>query len=96
VSHLLLFFLNWKKEALPQTPIGGVLNNLGTKVRLTFKVWSQELWIQSATSTQKIPFQTIRTVQSEPIKGHEDYHIVVSDFPISFFNFPQVTSSWFF
>jgi len=69
-----------RNEPLPQTPISGVLNNLGIKVRLTFKVWSQELWIQSATSTQKIPFGTIRSVASEPIKGNEQYHIVVSIF----------------
>lgn len=41
-------------------------------------MWSQELWIQSASSTQKLPFATIRSVASEPIKGREEYHIVVS------------------
>jgi hypothetical protein len=40
-------------------------------------MWSQELWIQSASSTQKLPFASIRQVTSEPIKGHEEYHIVV-------------------
>jgi len=45
-------------------------------VRLTFKLWSQELWIQSATSTQKLPFGTIRAVTSDPIKGQEEYHIM--------------------
>jgi len=39
-------------------------------------MWSQELWIQSASSTQKLPFSTVRTVTSEAIKGREEYHIV--------------------
>jgi hypothetical protein len=41
-------------------------------------MFTQELWISSATSTQKVPFTSIRAVTSEPIKGNEDYHIVVS------------------
>eukprot|EP01114_Cavostelium_apophysatum_P012030 TRINITY_DN2670_c0_g1_i2.p1 TRINITY_DN2670_c0_g1~~TRINITY_DN2670_c0_g1_i2.p1 ORF type:complete len:185 (-),score=28.17 TRINITY_DN2670_c0_g1_i2:2-556(-) len=65
-----------RNDPLPQTPLANIYNNLGTKVRLTFKVWSQELWIQSTTSTQKIPFATIRSIQSEPIKGHEEYHLM--------------------
>jgi len=65
-----------KHEALPTVPLSNIYNNIGNKVRLTFKVWSQELWIQSNTSTQKIPFGTIRSVNSEPIKGHEEYHLM--------------------
>jgi len=65
-----------KHEKLPSTPLCGIYNNRGTPVRLTFKVYSQELWIASSTSTQQIPFATIKSVQSEPIKGKEEYHIM--------------------
>jgi len=65
-----------KHEPLPQTALQGIYNNVGIRVRLTFKLWSQELWIQSATSTQKLPFGTIRAVTSDPIKGQEEYHIM--------------------
>jgi len=65
-----------KHDTLPTTPLVGIYNNVGIKVRLTFKMWSQELWIQSASSTQKIPFVSVRKVTSEPIKGNESYHIV--------------------
>jgi len=65
-----------KHENLPPTPLHSIYNNTGQKVRLTFKTWSQELWIQSASSTQKLPFASIRQVTSEPIKDHEEYHIV--------------------
>eukprot|EP01119_Soliformovum_irregulare_P003919 TRINITY_DN1495_c0_g1_i1.p1 TRINITY_DN1495_c0_g1~~TRINITY_DN1495_c0_g1_i1.p1 ORF type:complete len:177 (+),score=41.52 TRINITY_DN1495_c0_g1_i1:269-799(+) len=65
-----------RHEALPTIPLQNIYNNTGIKVRLTFKVWSQELWVQSASSTQKIPFGTIRSVASEPIQGHEEYHIM--------------------
>jgi len=66
-----------KHENLPEVPLQNILNNIGQKVRLTFKMWTQELWIQSASNTQKLPFMSIRQVTSEPIKGNEDYHIVV-------------------
>eukprot|EP00027_Filamoeba_sp_ATCC50430_P006244 CAMPEP_0168558700 /NCGR_PEP_ID=MMETSP0413-20121227/10115_1 /TAXON_ID=136452 /ORGANISM="Filamoeba nolandi, Strain NC-AS-23-1" /LENGTH=253 /DNA_ID=CAMNT_0008589849 /DNA_START=19 /DNA_END=780 /DNA_ORIENTATION=+ len=65
-----------RHEQLPSTPLQNIYNNIGVKVRLTFKMWSQELWIQSSSSTQKIPFNSVRAVQYEPIKGHEEYHIV--------------------
>jgi len=65
-----------KHEPLPKVPLQGIYNNVGIKVRLTFKVYSQELWISSVTTTQKIPFATIRTIMSEPIKGKEEYHIM--------------------
>jgi len=64
------------QESLPEIPLYGILNNRGDKVRLTFKIPTQELWLASKSSTQKLPFQTIRSVESEPIKGFEEYHIV--------------------
>jgi len=68
--------LKGRHEQLPQYPLEGICNNRGDTVRLTFKVFSQELWISSKASTQKIPFITIKSVQSEPIKGQEEYHIM--------------------
>jgi len=68
--------LTGRHEALPSTPLVGIYNNTGTPVRLTFKVYSQELWISSSTSTQQLPFGSIKSVSSEPIKGKEEYHIM--------------------
>jgi hypothetical protein len=65
-----------RNDPLPSTPLVGVLNNTGMKVRLTFKTFAQELWISSSSNTQKISFGSIRKVTSEPIKGKEEYHIM--------------------
>jgi len=65
-----------KHEPLPPTSIQNILNNTGQKVRLTFKTFSGELWLQSSTNTQKLPFASIQKVTSEPIKGNEGYHIM--------------------
>eukprot|EP01102_Stenamoeba_stenopodia_P014616 TRINITY_DN4878_c0_g1_i1.p1 TRINITY_DN4878_c0_g1~~TRINITY_DN4878_c0_g1_i1.p1 ORF type:complete len:225 (-),score=55.98 TRINITY_DN4878_c0_g1_i1:126-800(-) len=63
-----------KKWQLPKQ-LKGIMTKNG-KVRLTFKSDLDELWISSSTSTQKIPYNTIRAIQSEAIEGHEDYHIM--------------------
>lgn len=68
--------MKFRHESLPDIPMQGILNNRGDKVRLSFKVPTQELWIQSKSSTQKISFLSIKGVQSEPIKGQEEYHIM--------------------
>jgi hypothetical protein len=34
-----------KKEILPKVPLTGMLNKLGGKVRLTFKLEVDQLWI---------------------------------------------------
>jgi len=65
-----------KNEPLPTTSINAIYNNIGVRVRLTFKMWTQELWIQSASSSQKIPYASIRNVVAEPIKGREEYYII--------------------
>lgn len=59
-----------------QTYIPGLLNSQGTKVRLTFKAEVQQLWVGSATSTQKVPYNTIGKIESQAIKGQEEYSIV--------------------
>jgi len=55
-----------------------MLNKHGGKVRLTFKLEVDQLWIGTKERTQKVAMNTIRQVVSEPIEGHEEYHIVVS------------------
>ncbi|KAH3744841.1 hypothetical protein Pelo_13762 [Pelomyxa schiedti] len=67
---------NNKHEPLPSTPLVGVLNHRGEKVRLTCKVYSQELWIATASHTERLPFGSIHTVTFEPIIGHEGYCLV--------------------
>jgi Ubiquitin family len=63
-------------ESLPDSSIQGVLNNIGLKVRLTFKKFTEEVWIQSASNTQKIHFAQIRKITAEPIVDHPEYHVV--------------------
>eukprot|EP01120_Amphizonella_sp_Union-15-10_P002982 TRINITY_DN1327_c0_g2_i3.p1 TRINITY_DN1327_c0_g2~~TRINITY_DN1327_c0_g2_i3.p1 ORF type:complete len:234 (+),score=31.57 TRINITY_DN1327_c0_g2_i3:86-787(+) len=65
-----------RHESLPTTPLKGIYNNRGGKVRLTFKTFTEELWISTESNTQKLPFSSIRNVISEPIRGNEDYHIM--------------------
>jgi len=63
-------------QPLPPTPIAGMLNKNGAKVRLTFKMGEDQVWIGTKDRTQKLPMNSIRNVLSEPIEGHEEYHIV--------------------
>lgn len=64
------------EPAVPASPMGGLVNSRGERVRLTFKVFSQELWIGTAAATEKLPFGAIRQMFSEPIVGHEEYSII--------------------
>lgn len=54
-----------------------MLNKYGGKVRLTFKLEMDQLWIGTKERTQKVAMSTIRHVLSEPIEGHAEYHILV-------------------
>jgi len=63
-------------QPLPPTPIAGMLNKNGAKVRLTFKMSEDQVWIGTKDRTQKLPMNSIRNVLSEPIEGHDEYHIV--------------------
>lgn len=56
--------------------IPGLLNGQGAKVRLTFKPEEQSVWIGSAASTQKVPYNAIKQIESHVIEGHEEYSIV--------------------
>jgi len=64
------------KESLPSFPLSGMLNKSGGKVRLTFKLELDQLWIGTKERTQKIPLNSIKTVTSEPIENHEEYHML--------------------
>ncbi|KAJ1562677.1 Ubiquitin domain-containing protein ubfd1 [Nowakowskiella sp. JEL0078] len=64
------------KLALPERGLFSLLNRQGIKTRLTFKNDSQEVWIGTAERTQKLRYDTIRGITSEPILGREEYHIL--------------------
>jgi len=64
------------KDALPDFPISGMLNKLGGKVRLTFKLEVDQVWIGTKERTEKVPMSQIKSVINEPIEGHEEYHIL--------------------
>lgn len=64
------------KEGLPAVPLSGMLNKHGGKVRLTFKLENDQLWLGTKERTEKLPMASIKSVVSEPIEGHENYHIL--------------------
>ncbi|VDP37153.1 unnamed protein product [Soboliphyme baturini] len=70
------FELKRFQDPLPPTPICGLVNKLGNKVRLTFKLELDQVWIGTKERTDKIMMNQIRNVISEPIDGHEDYCIM--------------------
>jgi len=45
-------------------------------VRLTFKDNLNQVWIGSATRTQKVTKTTITKIEAQPIVGHEEYSIL--------------------
>lgn len=64
------------KEALPPFPLSGMLNKAGGKVRLTFKLELDQVWIGTKERTDKIPMNSIKSIVSEPIEGFEQYHVM--------------------
>ena len=58
-----------------------MLNKHGGKVRLTFKLELDQVWIGTKERTDKIPMNSIKSVVSEAIEDHEEYHIMVQKFP---------------
>lgn len=64
------------KEPLPHVPLSGMYNKSGNKVRLTFKLEQDQVWIGTKERTDKIPMGSIKAVVSEPIDGHEEYHMM--------------------
>jgi len=65
-----------RKDSLPPAPLSGFINKAGGKVRLTFKLEVDQLWLGTKERTEKLPMSSIRNVISEPIEGHEEYHIL--------------------
>ncbi|KAK3705208.1 hypothetical protein QZH41_013999 [Actinostola sp. cb2023] len=65
-----------RKESLPNVPLSGMYNKYGSKVRLTFKLELDQLWLGTKERTEKIPMGSIKNVVSEAIEGHEEYHIL--------------------
>lgn len=59
-----------------QTYIPGLMNAQGTKVRLTFKEDIGQLWIGSAQSTQKIPYGSVTSMETQTIKEQPEYSIM--------------------
>lgn len=60
-----------------------MLNKHGGKVRLTFKLESDQLWLSTKERTEKLPMGSIKNIVSEPIADHEEYHIMVNVFLIT-------------
>lgn len=65
-----------KKYPLPSHPLSGMYNKSGGKVRLTFKLELDQLWIGTKERTDKIPMSSIKAVVNEALEGHEDYQIM--------------------
>lgn len=65
-------------DNLPPFPLSGMLNKHGGKVRLTFKLENDQLWLSTKERTEKLPMGSIKNVVSEPIEGHEEYHVMVN------------------
>jgi len=64
------------RDGLPVAPISGMINSRGHKVRLTFKLELDQVWLGTKERTEKIMMSQIKDVVSEPIHGHEEYHIM--------------------
>ncbi|XP_068248670.1 ubiquitin domain-containing protein UBFD1-like isoform X2 [Palaemon carinicauda] len=64
------------KDVLPSHPLSGMLNKHGGKVRLTFKLELDQVWIGTKERTEKINMNHIRQIVSEAIEGFEQYHIM--------------------
>lgn len=64
------------RARLPLEPLSGMVNKSGGKVRLTFKLEADQLWIGTKERTEKVSMTSIRAFVSEPIEGHEEYHMV--------------------
>lgn len=64
------------KLPLPRHPISGMYNKAAGKVRLTFKLEVDQLWIGTKERTEKVSMGSIKNVLSEPIEDHEDYHVM--------------------
>lgn len=62
---------------MPDYPLAGMLNKRGGKVRLTFKLEQDQLWIGTKERTEKVSMTSIKGVISEPIVDKPQYHMMV-------------------
>ncbi|CAK8673268.1 unnamed protein product [Clavelina lepadiformis] len=63
-------------ERLPDVPLFGMVNKYRSKVRLTFKLEADQLWLGTKERTEKIGMGSIKNIISQPIHGHEEYHMM--------------------
>eukprot|EP00118_Oscarella_pearsei_P026708 m.310319 g.310319 ORF g.310319 m.310319 type:complete len:270 (+) comp50883_c0_seq1:88-897(+) len=69
-----------RQERLPAASLSGMVNKDGNKVRLTFKLELDQIWLETKERTQKVNMPSIYSIVSEPISGHEDYHMMAFQF----------------
>lgn len=53
-----------------------MINKYNHKVRLTFKLEQDQLWVGTKERTEKLSMMSIRSVVSEPIESNPQYHIM--------------------
>jgi len=63
-------------EALPGVGITGLLNKLGSRIRLSVKSANDEILIATQSSTQKIPFASVSDIIWRPIPGNPNYLVM--------------------
>ncbi len=54
----------------------GLYDKRGKPLRLRFRADSRELWLATPSATHKIPLETIKAVDNQPIAGHAEHHIM--------------------
>ena len=62
-------------DPLPTEPVVA-FTKAGARVRLSFKLAEQMLTVASKENTQLMPLGAVRSASSQPIAGHEEYHIL--------------------
>ncbi|MPC67449.1 Ubiquitin domain-containing protein UBFD1 [Portunus trituberculatus] len=72
------FYSTKNRDVLPSYPLSGMVNKHGGKVRLTFKLELDQIWIGTKERTEKVNMNHIRHIVSEAIEGFEQYHIMES------------------
>ncbi|XP_050032989.2 uncharacterized protein [Dermacentor andersoni] len=65
-------------DNLPNGPITGMLNSQKQKVRLTLRLAEDQFWISTKETTEKYSMSKALAVVSQPIEGHEEYHIMLA------------------
>ncbi|TPX34730.1 hypothetical protein SmJEL517_g02731 [Synchytrium microbalum] len=66
-----------KQIPIPERGLTNLYDQRGVKTRLGFRNDIQELLVATKERTQKFPYSSVRSVKSEPIRDHPEYHILV-------------------